>query len=254
MRNKGVVAFAVTLTMLGGASNAGCAWLRRDQATQQPSPTPSQSSRDTASATDTPATRQPPLTEVIGRSRDAGGANVAVSVSLSGVSSTRLSGLLALDTGEGRADYTSASGRTTPRIITGGKTYTSTGAGWIATAQTGRGLTGGDFPSFWSALRGMPLQADLSVARAYSGSIPMRTALALAGFDANAIAALDLSGATASLTLTYDASMVASLISIDGFIPRGNHTLAVAMSISDVGQVVEVTAPTVSITGGPEGQ
>lgn len=252
MSRRPVLAVVLALVLAGGST--GCSWLRRGHDNPGQSATPTPSSTGSATATASPSTDTRPISEVLSRSSDAGGASVAISASLTGVSSTRLSGLLALDTGEGSGDYTSASGRTTQRIITGGKTYTSTGAGWIATPQSGRGLAGGDLPSLWSALRAAGMRVDASAVRTYSGTLPIRTALALSGIDANSVSSLNLTGATASATLTYNSDGIATLISIDGFIPAAGKTLATAMSITDVGQIVEVEAPSVAVTGGPEGQ
>ena len=251
--SRRAVVCAVLLLLLTSASS-GCGWLRRGQDKPSQSATPTASRSGSATATASASSDARPISEVLSRSSDAGGASVVISSSLSGVSSTRLSALLALDTGDGRGDYTSASGRTTQRIITGGKTYTSTGAGWIATAQSGRGLTGGDLPGLWSALRAIDMQVDASAMRTYSGTLPIRTALTLSGIDASSVTSLNLTGATASVAVAYNTEGIATLISIDGFIPDGAKTLATVMSISDVGQVVEVEAPSVAVTGGPEGQ
>ena len=247
-------AVSAVLLLLLASGSTGCALLRRGQDQPSQSATPTASRTGTATSTASASSDTRPISEVLSRSRDAGGASVVIGASLSGVSSTRLSGLLALDTGEGRGDYTSASGRTTQRIITGGKTYTSTGTGWIATAQSGRGLTGGDLPSVWSTLRTTDMRVDASAMRTYSGTLPIRTALTLSGIDASAVTSLNLTGATASVALTYNSDGIATLISIDGFIPDGARTLSTVMSISDVGQIVEVEAPSVAVTGGPEGQ
>jgi hypothetical protein len=58
---------------------------------------------------------------------------------------------------------------------------------------------------------------------------------------------------SAAVSLTYDADGVLSQLRITAAFPS-NKNLVITMNVSDVGQIVDVTAPTVAVTGGPEGQ
>lgn len=243
---------AVFTGLLVAVSLSGCSWFSRDKV--RPSDSPSASGSRTSSATASDATPTPsvPLADVLNRTQGAGGASVQVSVGLTGINTSGFSGLLDVWTGEGRGDYTSPSGRVAQRIIKGGKTFTAAGASWVATTQSGRGLVGGDLPALWQSVRAASLMGATS--QSYRGNIGVRTALQLAGIDANTIASLNLSGAVASLTLTYNGDGVVQSIRISADLPSASKALTVTMDISDVGQIVEVVAPTVAITGGPEGQ
>lgn len=217
----------------------------------QPNPSQSLSASQPPSGNSSSPTIAPVALEtVIARSRDAGGANIRVDVALSDLSTASVSGLLDLGSGEGSADYTSASGRTAQRIITGGKTYTSAGDTWIATPQTGRGLIGGDLAALWRTLSAMPVTAR---GHSYLGQISGNAALALSGIDPNMTGDLTSQSVSAAASLIYDADGVLSQLRITAAFPS-NKNLVITMNVSDVGQIVDVTAPTVAVTGGPEGQ
>jgi hypothetical protein len=246
------IAAGGVVMLLVASLSSGCSWFHRGQGTPSGSPdqSSSQSQTNTSASTSTIAQRE--LSDVLTRTRNAGGATVQIAVRLTGVSSSTFSGVLDLVSGEGQGDYTNSAGRVVQRIIKGGKTYTEAGSSWIATAQSGRGLVGGDFPSLWRAVNAASLMATDS--NSYQGDISVSTAMQLAGIDANAVARLNLTGAKATLTLTYDADGVIQGLTINADLPASAATLAVNATISDVGQIVDVTAPTVAITGGPEGQ
>jgi len=247
-RNAGLVCAG----LVAAITVSGCSWFSRDKV--QPTESPTSSTTTSGSPTESASTQTPSrqLSEVLSRTQSAGGASVQVSVELTGVNTSSFSGLLDVWTGEGRGDYTSASGRVAQRIIKGGKTYTSAGTSWVATSQSGRGLVGGDLPTLWQTVRAAALTSATS--NSYQGAIDVRTALQLAGIDANTIALLNLSGAVAALTLNYDADGLVQSIKISADMPSASKTLKVAVAVSDFGQIVDVIAPSVAITSGPEGQ
>lgn len=246
------IAGLVCAGLVAAITVSGCSWFSRDKV--RPSVSPSSSISPSLSPTASASTQTPSreLSDVLSRAQSAGGASVQVSVDLTGVNTSSFSGLLDVWTGEGRGDYTSASGRVAQRIIKGGKTYTSAGTTWVATSQSGRGLVGGDLRTLWQTVRTAALTAPTS--NSYQGPINVRTALQLAGIDANTIASLNLSGAAAALTLNYDADGLVQNIKISADMPGASKTLKVTVTVSDFGQIVDVVAPSVAITGGPEGQ
>ncbi|NBO46146.1 MAG: hypothetical protein EBU85_03915, partial [Actinobacteria bacterium] len=152
-RNAGLVCAG----LVAAITVSGCSWFSRDKV--QPTESPTSSTTTSGSPTESASTQTPSrqLSEVLSRTQSAGGASVQVSVELTGVNTSSFSGLLDVWTGEGRGDYTSASGRVAQRIIKGGKTYTAAGTSWVATSQSGRGLVGGDLPTLWQTVRAAAL-------------------------------------------------------------------------------------------------
>ena len=244
MRKTAALAALVALTL------SGCGLFNRDSAepSKSASPTPSESLSSSATSS---ATADIPLAIVVSNTRSAGGATVKVVTSLTGPESFSgtLAGSLSLDTGTGRADYTAANGRTSERIMAGGKTYTSAGSTWVATAQTGRGLLGGDLPTLWRLLSTM---SSTAVAGKSEGSIELADALALASVDSNTAGLIKTSGLRADVSISYNTDGVLTKLQIAW--SDSKRSLSVTLSVSDVGQVIEVTAPTEVVTGGPESQ
>ena len=234
------------------ASASGCSWFHRDNVRPSTSPTSSQSLTSSGNPSDSASGASRPLSDVVARSQSAGGANVQIRVAFTGVNTSAFSGLVDVRTGEGQGDFTSASGRVSQRIIKGGKTYTEAGSSWVATSQNGRGLVGGDLPSLWRTVQaGTFAPQDQN---SYRGTIAVSAAFQLAGIDANTVAGLDLTNAQATLTLSYDSDGLVQRVIISALVPGASKTMTLTMDVSDVGQIVDVVAPTVSITGGPEGQ
>lgn len=230
---------------------SGCGLFHRGD--NRPSSTASATGSTTASASATasPTPKGASLSQVLAATRGAGGAAVSVSSRLTGqdTASGSFDGVLSLDTGTGRGDYTSANGRTSERIISGGRTYTSTGSAWVATTQSGRGLLGGDLPTLWRLLGAMQWQSEAGTIR---GSIPLAEALQASSIDPNVAAAIPATGQRAQVSVTHDAAGVANRVSIVW--EQGARALTVTVDIKDVGQVIDVTAPTNLVTGGPESQ
>ncbi|NDB17924.1 MAG: hypothetical protein EB027_01350 [Actinobacteria bacterium] len=229
---------------------SGCGLFHRDTGTPTSSTSPSRSQSVSPGPTTSP-TVDIPLSTVVSSTRDAGGAAIKVVTSLTGADafSGTLAGALDLDTGSGRGDFTSANGRTSERVITGGKTYTSAGTAWVATAQTGRGLLGGDLPSLWRLLSTM---SSNPVAGTLRGSIPLAEALAIAGVDSTTAAQIKSAGQRADVSVEYNSEGVVTQLGITW--SDGKHSLTVNMTVGDVGQVIDVSAPTEVVTGGPESQ
>lgn len=239
------------LIVVGVFALSGCGLFNRDSG----KPTNSSSATGSASSSSTPTTTPTPddipLATVIPTTRAAGGAAITVTTSLTGPDkfSGRLAGALSLDTGSGRADFTAANGRTSERIITGGKTYTSAGTSWVVTTQAGRGLLGGDLPSLWRLLSTMSSSPVDGILR---GSIPLSDALSIAGVDATTAGAIKSGGQSADVTITYTTDGVLSQLDVSW--SDGKRALTLSMTVSDVGQVVDVSAPDNVVTGGPESQ
>lgn len=242
---------AIATVVLFVLALSGCGLFRGNRTTPTDSTSSSASGSQSDTAGATPSDAGIPMAQLLKATRAAGGSALKVTVSLTGseTSSGILDGVLDLNTGEGRADFTRANGRTTERVITGGKTYTSTGTSWVVTSQTGRGLLGGDLPQLWELLAEQPSTSAGGSTQTY---IDLADALALSGLDPTTTANLRSRDQRALVTATYGNDDLIDQVLISW--AADGQALTIVVDIRDVGQVVQVSPPTDVVSGGPEGQ